>query len=164
MMNRDSRAYKLLVRSYQYVARHMDLLNRLAEKGLKPAVLHARGKAADFSGILRDALQPARPVESLERRLLMSITAALSGSAVTFNGTSADEHLYLKVDASNALQFSTDGTSYSSDLDASTSGVQSLTVTSAASITVTLGTGNNILTIDTSLSKLVGTDGATFTD
>ncbi|HSU68754.1 MAG TPA: M10 family metallopeptidase C-terminal domain-containing protein, partial [Tepidisphaeraceae bacterium] len=164
MMNRDSRAYKLLVRAYQSVARKMRWLNVLAEHGVQPVARQVREEVDVARQVIAAVTGKLKPVEALERRVMLSITPVLSGTTVTFTGDSAADHLYLQADTNNVLQFSTDGTLYTSDLDPSTSGIQSLTVDPSAVINVGLGGGTNVLTLDSSLAKIVATSGASLVD
>ena len=88
-------------------------------------------------------------LESLEDRLLLAITATLTGSQVQFTGDSNSDNLRLRVD-SGLLEFSVDqGNTYQQDLDTSQPGVQSAEISALTSITVNLtGTGGDELSLD----------------
>jgi len=97
-------------------------------------------------------------VEVLEERTLLSVASALSGQLATFTGNAGHDSLYLQVNSSNVLQFSTDGTNYSSNLG---SGTSSLTIGSGASIQVNFSGPNSNLYISSSLSSVLQSTGAT---
>src|SRR3954468_7076560 len=88
------------------------------------------------------AARPARPprcnrlrLESLEDRTLLSVDISVSGHTVTFTGgeTTAD-NLYLQTNAGD-LQYSTDGTNFTSDLGAG----QTLSLNADTTINVHVG-------------------------
>ncbi|HEY0008154.1 MAG TPA: hypothetical protein VGB55_05490, partial [Tepidisphaeraceae bacterium] len=72
------------------------------------------------------------PVESLETRRMLSITPSLSAGKVTF-ASSNDADLYLRSNA-GVLEYSETGSSWSSDLDASASGINTLSLTSGVTV------------------------------
>ena len=98
-------------------------------------------------------------VDLLEERVLLSVVPVLSGRTVTFTGDGAADSLSLRATPEGVLQFSTDGSSYSSDLGGSTT----LTVTAGDAISVNLGAGSDTFTVDASLSSKLTAVGATLT-
>ncbi len=102
-------------------------------------------------------------MERLEDRIHLSITATLNGSVATFTGGSQGNNLILAASA-DVLEFSVNnGTTFSEELTTS-SGEQTLSITSAVTIDVDLGTGTNQLTIDDSLMQaLLASGGASLT-
>ena len=102
-------------------------------------------------------------MERLEDRIHLSITATLNGSVATFTGDSHGNNLILAASA-DVLEFSVDnGTTFSEELT-TTSGAQTLSMTSAVTIDVDLGTGTNRLTLDDSLMQaLLASGGASLT-
>ena len=99
----------------------------------------------------------------LERRVLLAITATLSGSAVTFTGT-GDNNLWLKDDGAGNLDFSTDGSTYSNHLSVSPSGTQPILVSAISTISVNLGGNGSTLFLDDTITTDLLTDPATLTD
>ncbi|MBI3839031.1 MAG: hypothetical protein HY288_14015, partial [Planctomycetia bacterium] len=101
--------------------------------------------------------------EWLEVRRLLTVSPQLSPpAAVTFLGNAADDQLHLRA-TSGVLEFSTDGIQYTADLDSRVAGVQSLTISPATQITVSLGGGNDTLYLDSSLIAALGSNGAGLT-
>ena len=97
-----------------------------------------------------------RLIETLEPRRLLAVVASLNGSTASFTGDAAGETLELKANATNQLEFSTDGgTSFSTDLNPNQSGTQALTIDSSANITVNLGGGADQLKLGESLTVLL---------
>jgi hypothetical protein len=94
------------------------------------------------------------------RGVLALVTSSLSGSAVTFTGSSTTDALYLRANVTNELEFSEDGSAWSSDLDAA-AGAQTLVVGNSATITVNLLAENDALHIDASLSAALNSLSAT---
>jgi hypothetical protein len=100
-------------------------------------------------------------MESLENRLLLSITPSLppdDPDTVSFVGSDDADWLYLRV-TNGLLEFSEDGESYSSDLDPVSPEVQTVTVTPSTMITVDLAGGDDTLIIQFSESIDVQFDG-----
>ncbi|HEV3312574.1 MAG TPA: hypothetical protein VG815_18835, partial [Chloroflexota bacterium] len=97
-------------------------------------------------------------VEPLEERLAPSVTHTLSpsGSIASFTGNAADT-LYLSVDNNGALDYSTDSINYTNNLGNGAT----LTIGSGDSVQVNLLGANSKLVIDSSLSNLLQTTGAT---
>jgi len=93
-------------------------------------------------------------LESLEDRLLLSVTPALDGHRATFIGADGADTLYLRV-AEGVLEFGQTGApgSYSRDLDAAADGDQTLIISSETVIEVRLQGGDNRLFVDASLSN-----------
>ena len=148
-MNRESNAYKLLVRSYQIIARRMWWLNELRARGVR---LIAPEPSAPRK---RDSFPPIGwllPYEMLEGRVLLSVTAAMNGGAATFSGDDASDNLYLRVNQ-GALQYSLDGSTYASDLNTN--------ISAQSVINVNLGGGDDTLWIDSSLDSALKQTGAT---
>ena len=100
-------------------------------------------------------------VELLERRVLLAITATLSGSAVNFAGT-GNNNLWLK-DNSGDIAFSTDGSNYSTGLSVSPSGTQSILLSAVSTINVNLG-ASSTLYLDDTITTDLQSDTATLTD
>ncbi len=106
-------------------------------------------------------------LELLERRVLLSITPSLIGSAVTFTGTGTGPNNLWLEDSGGNLEFSTtgsDASDYSADLDPTTPGVQSILVSAISTINVTLGGGASTLNLDDTITTDLLTDTATLTD
>jgi pimeloyl-ACP methyl ester carboxylesterase len=97
-------------------------------------------------------------MESLENRLLLSITPSLVGNHATFVGTDGADDLYLRVTAA-FLEFSEDGNSYHQDLDPDTPEDQTLAITDHSVITVELRGDDDRLVIQFSQSIDVQFDG-----
>ena len=78
-------------------------------------------------------------MEILEDRLAPTITPVpdFPNNAVAFNGDASD-NLHLRV-VGGQLQFSPDGVVFSADMDPSTAGIQTFTVTSASKISTNVG-------------------------
>src|SRR4051794_16935298 len=55
-------------------------------------------------------------VQELESRVLLSVTAQIVAGVATFTGDQAVDTLYLRANASNQLEYSTDGVTYSNQL------------------------------------------------
>jgi len=87
----------------------------------------------------------------------LAISSALNGGVAEFIGDTDADKLYLRVDAPGELQFSTDGSSFSNDLDANGG---TLTVSSGSQITVNLGAGDDRLFVEASLSNKLNETGA----
>src|ERR1041384_2168487 len=107
-MRQDSTAYKFLVRSYQRICRRMWWFNYMARNGIRPlqqvvakaqeAVAKATGtlgEVAERSGV-RPQLLDKWTLQSLEKRVLLSLTPSLSGQTVTFNESGGSSDLYLR--------------------------------------------------------------------
>ncbi|HEV7301125.1 MAG TPA: hypothetical protein VGN72_17295 [Tepidisphaeraceae bacterium] len=73
------------------------------------------------------------PFETLEERRLLSVVPALSGTTVTFDNSGASSDIYLR-SAGGLLEYSTDGASWSADLDASAGGINSLSLAGGVTI------------------------------
>ncbi len=101
-------------------------------------------------------------IELLERRVLLAVTASLSGSAATFTGT-GDNDLWLK-DSSGDLAYSTDGTDYLTQFSLSPSGTQSILVSAVSTITVNSGGDGSTLYLDDTITSDLLTDWATLTE
>ena len=115
--------------------------------------------------------RPARPsralrlglLESLEERVLLAITVALSGNAVSFTGDGQADNLILKVTGGD-LAYSVDGgTTFSENLNPAQSGTNMRTIGSLSSIVVDLKTGADTLSIDPSLSAALTAAGVPLT-
>ncbi len=173
MMNRDSRAYKLLARAYQLVARKMGWLNALAAHGINPDLFLTPPTTADWHDRLLDKV--LFRVERLEGRVLLSVGASTSGSDVTFTGDSQGNQLHLRVDNQNLLEFSTDGTIYTTnvgnnqtlyfptDPDHYTLPIGAVSAI-GASIHVSLGGGSNALLLDPTVTAALDGDGTQLFD
>ena len=103
-------------------------------------------------------------VESLEARVLLSVSPVnLTANSVEFTENVAEnDALYLRLNA-DTLEFSQTGAanSYSSDLDTSQSGVQSLILAADTRIDINLGFGDDTIVIDESLRDAIGAVGGT---
>jgi len=87
-------------------------------------------------------------IEILEVRTLLAVMPLVSSDGVQFLGAEADDSLFIRANAANLLEYSTDGTRYTSDLG----GGFKLDLTKPFSIIVDLGEGANQLAIDASLA------------
>ncbi|WP_339733614.1 hypothetical protein [uncultured Gimesia sp.] len=96
------------------------------------------------------AFLPAKSMatESLEDRTLLTFAFALAGTDVTFLGTSGNDSLVLREDLSGLLEFSTNGSAFSTDLGGGS------TVAVALITSLTINGGNNNDMVD--LSDLDG--------
>ena len=106
-------------------------------------------------------------VETLERRVLLSITPSISGSAVTFTGTGGNSLWLEDVSQDSRVQhYRPDGSSYKRpDLDRDDFGqVQSILVSAISTINVTLGGGASTLYLDDTITTDLFTDSAKLTD
>ncbi|NEU80298.1 DUF4347 domain-containing protein [Nostoc sp. UIC 10630] len=83
---------------------------------------------------------------------LLAVSVSLTGNTATFTGDGNNDSLYLRVNANNQLEFSTNGTSFSNDLSSS-GGIQPLVISSNSLINVNLADGADSLYIDTSLNN-----------
>ena len=102
-------------------------------------------------------------LEPLEPRVLLAITVALSGNAVSFTGDEAANNLILAVQNGD-LAYSVDGgVTYSQNLNPAQSGSNARTIGSLSSITVNLGTGADTLSIGPALSSALATFGVPLT-
>ena len=103
--------------------------------------------------------------EELENRVLLSITPTKSGTTVTFSDTpqEAQLQLTLRVDHGN-LEYSTDGTTFSADLDLTTPGTQSALLTNLTSISVNLVGGHETLSLEDSLTTALLTGSTMLSD
>ena len=62
-------------------------------------------------------LRRSHSLESLEARLLLAVTPTLGSNAVTFDGDAASDDLWLRLNASDQLEYSVDqGGSFSADM------------------------------------------------
>ncbi|NOX57091.1 MAG: hypothetical protein GXP27_22200, partial [Planctomycetes bacterium] len=120
--------------------------------------------ASVFHHIVDTGALLAPTVEGLEDRTLLSVTPSLTGTTVTFTGDAANDSLALRQEASTGnLQYSTDGgTTWSADLDPGTAGTQSLLVANITSLTVSLGGGDDTLTLDFSNGVPIPQTGTTY--
>src|SRR6185295_2070489 len=116
-MRHDSSGYKILVRSYQRVYRRMWWLNSLAQNGIKP-LMKVLAQAQSAVALAKRELGPVASgrvaplaemwgLETLEKRVLMSITPSVVGQTVTFDQTSGTNNLYLRGNG-GLLEYSTD--------------------------------------------------------
>src|SRR4051794_11549111 len=55
-------------------------------------------------------------VRELESRVMLSVTARIAGGVAAFTGDQAPDSLYLRVNPSNQLEYSTDGVIYTNKL------------------------------------------------
>ena len=94
--------------------------------------------------------------EWLEERTLLSVTQAVAGSSATLTGDGAADNLYLRATPEGLLEFSTNGTTYSSSLGGTT-----LTINAGTVVSVNLGGGDDTLQIDATLSRRLDSAGAT---
>ena len=85
--------------------------------------------------------------ESLEDRRLLAITASLDEDSAHFSGDEAGDSLYLRVASSGLLEFSENGSEYSSDFDPSSNTIQTFMITSEGAINVNLAGGDDRLFI-----------------
>ncbi|MBD2449019.1 DUF4347 domain-containing protein [Nostoc sp. FACHB-152] len=83
---------------------------------------------------------------------LLAVSVNLIGNTATFTGDGNNDSLYLRVNASNQLEFSTNGTNFSNDLSLS-GAIQPLVISANTLINVNLGGGADSLYIDTSLNN-----------
>src|ERR1700733_10609128 len=106
---------------------------QLAFKGMSRAARRSRRSGQPGNP------RPSRPlsVERLESRVLLDVTPMLSTGGVTFTGGSTD-NLYLKT-ANGVLEWSTDGTNFSSNLAPSGASPQTLTLAGNTTVTVNIG-------------------------
>jgi hypothetical protein len=91
---------------------------------------------------------------------LLAVSVTLAGSIATFTGDANGDRLYLRVNGNNQLEFSTDGNSYSSDIDSAVTGIQPLVISSTTVIEVNLGEGADRVDIDSSLNNALKTANA----
>jgi hypothetical protein len=97
---------------------------------------------------------PRYTLESLENRVLLSLTPSVNGTTLAFTDSGAtgkSELLQLKVvtqGSSTELEYSTNGINFTDEGP----------LTALTAITVSLGAGNDTLRIDPSLSSLLNTD------
>ena len=113
-----------------------------------------RGLRVPQNGVVHSTISPF--IDLLEERMLLSVTPVLSGRTVTFTGDAGADNLYLRATPEGVLQYSTDGTSYSSDLG----GGSTLTVTAGDGISANLAVGSDTLFVDASLSSKLTAVGA----
>ena len=106
--------------------------------------------------------KPLAGIEPLEERLLLSVTAAVSGKTVSFTGDAANDDLLLRVSAGN-LQYSVDhGSTFSQNFAKAAGATQTVAVGAGTTIDVALGGGTNSLSLDaTVLQALNAAAGAT---
>ena len=129
-----------------------------------PSSSPKRGEGRTKSQLPSGANAPSRlaraqslGIEWLEERVLLAVAPSLSGPLVTFTGDGSGNNLLLAVNAGQ-LEYSVDGGStFSTDLDPSVAGTQSLTLSALMRINVNLGTGANSLSLDASLVSALGT-------
>ncbi len=95
------------------------------------------------------ALKPIA-LEELENRVLLSITPTISGTTVTFSDNTPGDQLTLGVNSGN-LEYSTDGTNFSTSFDSAT-GTQSALLSSLTSISVNLVGGQETVSLEDSLT------------
>src|SRR5437588_390796 len=76
-------------------------------------------------------------LERLESRVLLAVTPVLTTAGVTFTGGAADD-LYL-VAVGGVLEYSTDGTTFSSNLAPGSSSPQTLTLANDTTVTAHVG-------------------------
>src|SRR5262245_55729553 len=85
-------------------------------------------------------------VLELESRLAPSVTAALSGNAVSFLGDAGNDHLVLTTDAAGYVRHNLagqGGLASVTDLDAATPGVQERLFNALTGFSVNLGAGTD---------------------
>jgi RHS repeat-associated protein len=101
-------------------------------------------------------------LERLEDRCLLSIGAELNGGLIpTFTGDAAADSLVIRLGATGNIEYSSNGGGFTADLD-SDAGTQSLSIAAALRIDVSLGTGNDTLTLDFSSGTPIPTGGVTY--
>ena len=81
-------------------------------------------------------------IEALENRSLLTVSVSLSGSTVTFTSLVLGDTLNLKLDTSGNLEYSDNGSAFSSDLGGGSK----------------LNVQNNDVTIDTQVASAIGTE------
>ncbi len=102
----------------------------------------------------RRGWRPELGVESLENRVLLSVTPTYSNGVLTFTDpANISDNLTLRVAAGN-VDYSTDGVNYT----------QSEPLAVLQSITVQLGNGNDSLTVDPTLSDVLAPDNIALDD
>jgi acrosin len=86
-------------------------------------------------------------LQEIESRVLLSITAQVVAGVATFTGDQAADTLYLRANASNQLEYSTDGVTYSNQLSGTI-----FTFAQRSQIAANLGGGDDTLALDTTLT------------
>src|SRR4051812_43031190 len=86
-------------------------------------------------------------VQELESRVMLSITAQVVAGVATFTGDQAADTLYLRVNPSNQLEYSTDGVTYSNQLSGTI-----FKFAQRSKIAANLGGDNDSLALDTTLT------------
>ncbi len=81
-----------------------------------------------------------RSIEPLESRIAPAYAASLSGSAATLAGDASTDHLVIDVSGGN-LEYSINGGAFSSDWDTSAPGIQTLAAAAASSVSITVSSG-----------------------
>ncbi|NJN23914.1 MAG: DUF4347 domain-containing protein, partial [Acaryochloridaceae cyanobacterium RL_2_7] len=88
---------------------------------------------------------------------VFAISPTLSSDSVSFTGDATDETLYLQINDTGLLAYSVDGANFSTDLSTE-SGTQTLASSDIAEINISLGAGNDTLSVDGSLTQAFNTD------
>ncbi|MCY2990307.1 MAG: hypothetical protein NTY19_20885 [Planctomycetota bacterium] len=90
--------------------------------------------------------------------MMLAISAQLNGNQATFAGDAADDQLWLRVNATGQLEYSTNGSSYTADLSGGQLGLAQDSV-----ISVNLGEGNDALHFASELTVTTTVDGGSDT-
>ena len=88
----------------------------------------------------------AGSIERLEDRTLLSVTASLVGTTVTFTGDGASDYLALQVNAAGQIEYSVNFGATTNDLDGG-AGTQTLLMSAASQVIVNMGSGQDDLIV-----------------
>src|SRR5690606_39398887 len=92
-------------------------------------------------------LERKLPLEPLEPRHLLALSADVVDDIVTFTGDGTANSLFLRENGGN-LEWSTDNTTFSADLDTDLQGIQTRMLSQLTSIVVSLGGEDDLLSVD----------------
>jgi hypothetical protein len=85
-------------------------------------------------------------MEGLEDRRLLALTPLLDGTNLSFNeGGGAHDTLVLRVNGEGLIEYSTNGTDFTTDLNSQIAGVQTLAAADLTSLSITDGAGNDLI-------------------